>query len=303
MTKPIKHLVFEGTGVRNAVYAGGLLALEEAGLFADVESAAGTSSGAIVATMVSLGYTPAEVASEILALDFSKLLDGAAITGPLRLLTRYGWHKGDYFLEQIQAIIAKKTGNPRSTFAECRAHGYKPLRVIGCNITKRAVRIFPDDTSQTMAVADAVRISMSIPLFFAAVPYQGDIYVDGGVMWNYPLGLFDRLGEPNNATLGFHVKNTPLPASSSTWTPHDYFAGLFESLIRQQEADLVNRPLDHARTVTVADGGIGLAEFNIDRAGKQSLIDAGRVATRRFLGARAPLQPNHSPAFNLSTGT
>jgi NTE family protein len=44
-----------------------------------------------------------------------------------------------------------------------------------------------------MVLADAVRISMSIPLFFAAKrSLRGDVYVDGGVLDNYPIKLFDR---------------------------------------------------------------------------------------------------------------
>jgi NTE family protein len=44
-----------------------------------------------------------------------------------------------------------------------------------------------------MAIADAVRISMSLPLFFTAVRNaRKDVYVDGGVLINYPVKLFDR---------------------------------------------------------------------------------------------------------------
>lgn len=283
---PIKNLVFEGTGVRNAIYAGCLIALDRAGLFTGVEAAAGTSSGSIIATMVSLGYSATEIRDEILDLDFSKLLDGAAVTGPVRMLTRYGWHKGDYFLERMEAIVAKKTGKPRSTFAECKALGHKTLRVVGSNITKRTVRVFPDATSDDMAVADAVRISMSIPLFFASRRYQGDVYVDGGVLWNYPLGIFDRSSQLNGETLGFHVKNTPLPAHTKTWTPHDYFAGLFGCVIRQQESDLEHRALDRDRTVSISDEGIVLTDFNLSKDDKLGLIEAGRTTTETFLRER-----------------
>jgi NTE family protein len=44
-----------------------------------------------------------------------------------------------------------------------------------------------------MRLADAVRISMSIPLFFKAVrDSREDVLVDGGVLDNYPIKLFDR---------------------------------------------------------------------------------------------------------------
>lgn len=286
MSFVIKNLVFEGTGVRNAIYAGGLLALEEAGLFSGVEAAAGTSSGAIVATMVSLGYTPSEVRDAILDLDFKKLLDGALLTGPLRMFTRYGWHKGDYFLSQIREIIKAKTGSAHTTFGEALARGCKQLRVVGVNITQRSVRVFPDEGSMDMPIADAVRISMSIPLFFASVRHKNDVYVDGGVMWNYPIGVFDKPGQLNAETMGFHVANTPVLPQTKTRTPHDYFAGLFGALIRQQESDLNHRPLDRMRTVTVPDGGISLTDFWITRAQKQALVEAGREATHKHLRSR-----------------
>jgi NTE family protein len=44
-----------------------------------------------------------------------------------------------------------------------------------------------------MRVVDAVRRSMSIPLFFRAVrDDRKDVFVDGGAINNYPVKLFDR---------------------------------------------------------------------------------------------------------------
>jgi NTE family protein len=285
----IRNLVFEGTGVRNSIYVGGLLALDEAGLFADVRAFAGTSSGSIVATLAAIGYSPEEIERATLELDFSKLLDGSAAGGLTRLLTAYGWFKGDYFLERMQELIEKKTGNARISFAECKRRGYHDLRIVGTNVTKRLVRVFPDEGSEGMAIADAVRISMAIPLFFSSRRFQSDVYVDGGVMWNYPIGVFDELGVVNDETLGFHVENSALPHTNHTLTPHDYFAGLFGCLVRQQAADLDNRPLDRARTISVGDQGILVTDFGIGGEKKRLLIEAGRNATRAYLAERTSM--------------
>ena len=115
---------------------------------------------------------------------------GARCSG-LRTATRYGWHKGDYFLKRIQRTIQRKTGNPRSTFADLRADRFRELHVIGDNLCTHQARAFPDEHSQNMAVADAVRISMSIPLVFASRELDSETYVDGGVLWNYPITIFD----------------------------------------------------------------------------------------------------------------
>jgi len=145
-----------------------------------------------------------------------------------------------------------------------------------------------------------VRISMAIPLFFSSRRFQGDVYVDGGVMWNYPIGVFDELGVVNDETLGFHVESSALPHTNHTFTPHDYFAGLFGCLVRQQEADLDNRPLDRARTVSVADQGVLVTDFSIGVEKKQLLMAAGRNATRAYLAERASIPV---PAFAPGNST
>jgi NTE family protein len=67
--------------------------------------------------------------------------------------------------------------------------------------------VFGYETHPTMRVADAVRISMSIPLYFRAVLLDADnqviqgrpkagqpvqVLVDGGLLANYPLHIFDQ---------------------------------------------------------------------------------------------------------------
>ncbi|MGA9521608.1 MAG: patatin-like phospholipase family protein [Myxococcaceae bacterium] len=86
---PFRNLVFEGAGVRNCAYAGALLALEEYGVFEQVKRVAGTSSGAIAATLVSAGYSPPEIRQAMLDLDFARIRDGKPLTGPAHGRVRY----------------------------------------------------------------------------------------------------------------------------------------------------------------------------------------------------------------------
>lgn len=277
----IKHLVFAGAGVRIPSYAGALLALEEADQLGDLQSVAGASSGAIIAMLVSLGYTPEEIAELTLDLEPATWLDAGFFSGPLRLLTRYGWHAADALHTQLQGWVKRKTGRVDSTFADCAAAGHKALHVIGWNVSKRHVRIFPDAISQHMPIAGAVRIAFSIPLLFASVPYQGDLYSDGSALWNYPLSMFDAPGSTNTDTLGVCIESSPVMASARLWTPHDYFVALFEALTRRQE-----RELDQTRTIAVADCGVAAGDFKLTRATKQRLLEAGIATTRDFLAVR-----------------
>jgi NTE family protein len=61
------------------------------------------------------------------------------------------------------------------------------------NLSTRFSEVFSAEHTPRTCIADAVRIFMSIPLLFAAKRgLRDDVYVDGGVLDNYPVKLFDR---------------------------------------------------------------------------------------------------------------
>jgi len=71
--------------------------------------------------------------------------------------------------------------------------GFREIYIVGTNLSTRFSEVFSAEHTPRVPVADALRISMSIPLFFAARrSLRGDVYVDGGVLNNYPVKLFDR---------------------------------------------------------------------------------------------------------------
>ena len=111
------NLVFQGGGVKGIVYAGALRVLEEEEILPCVEQVAGTSAGAITATLVALGYTPKEIEDLLIPLDFEKFEDGRA-GGIFRIFRRYGFFRGDYFLEWMRCRVGQKTGNAKTTFRE-----------------------------------------------------------------------------------------------------------------------------------------------------------------------------------------
>ncbi len=199
MAYPFKNLVFEGGGVKGIAYVGAIKVLEEKGILPNIERVGGTSAGAINAVLVGLGYTSAQTMDIMNKLDFKKFMDDdfGVLRDVDRLLNEFGWHKGAYFRKWISKLIKKRTGNPDATFAEVqkqkKAKGFRDMYFIGANISTHFAEAFSHEHTPRMCIADAVRISMSIPLFFASHRSpRGDVYVDGGLLDNYPVKLFDR---------------------------------------------------------------------------------------------------------------
>ena len=195
MAYHFKNLVFEGGGVKGIAYIGAMQVLHEKGILDNIERVGGTSAGAINATLFALGFTISEQRTILKKLDFNKFMDDSwgMIRDTDRLIEKFGWYKGDFFHHWISDLIHKKLKNPNATFRTLKETGKPDLFVYGTNLSTTFGEVFSYYHTPTIRIADAVRISMSIPLFFAAIRNaRNDVYVDGGVLNNFPIKLFDR---------------------------------------------------------------------------------------------------------------
>ncbi len=196
MAAQVRNLVFEGGGVKGIAYIGAMQVLEQRGLLAGVQRVGGASAEAINALLFALGYPIREQRDTIASVDFKNFMDDSfgVIRDIRRLAKSFGWNKGDFFAGWIGTLIKDRLGSEKATFEDLQTSGQPDLHVIGTNLTTGYSEVFSAERHPTMPLATAVRISMSLPLFFAAVRHgpRADVYVDGGVMLNYPIKLFDR---------------------------------------------------------------------------------------------------------------
>lgn len=328
MAYHFRNLVFEGGGVKGIAYAGAMEVLEERGISQDILRVGGTSAGAINAVLMGLNYTPGETKDILARLNFKNFLDDSwgVMRDTNRLLTEYGWHKGDYFRTWIAEVIEAKTGNPESTFTEI--HGkkesshFRDMYFIGTNLSTRFAEVFSFEHTPRMYVADAVRISMSIPLFFAAKKSaRGDVYVDGGVLDNYPIKLFDRekyvkeaahrsfpgyyaehnaaltqAGKTispyvyNKGTLGFRLdsgeeiavfRDQAEPAHNQIDDFFSYAWSLVDTFMESQENQHLHSD-DWQRTIYIDTLGVKTTDFDLDDEQKDALVESGRTHTKKY---------------------
>ena len=196
MAAQFRNLVFEGGGVKGIAYIGAMQVLEQRGLLNDIRRVGGTSAGAINALIFALGYDLAEQQEILRSTDFGKFMDDSFgfIRDVWRLLTKFGWHRGDFFTRWIEELVKAQLRSEKATFRTLQQARRPDLYVIGTNLSTGYSESFSAERHPDMPLVTALRISMSIPLFFAAVRHglREDVYVDGGVQLNYPVKLFDR---------------------------------------------------------------------------------------------------------------
>lgn len=280
---PFTNLVFEGGGVKGLAYAGALSVLDERGILPQVERVAGTSAGSITALLVALKYTPQEIHDLLFHLPFQEFEDGGA-TGLFRVFRRFGWYRGDNYLELMRCLVGQKTGNRFSTFRDLQAKGFLDLHMFATDLNTGKGLEFSFATTPDEEVALAARTSGSFPLFFAAIERQGDTLVDGGVVDNYPLEAFDTAAGLNPNTLGFVLLPTSLPPTRRAVNDlPEYAKALFATILSAQvdglETDLPNL----ARTAVLDDLGVSTLDFDLTDAQKDQLVASGARCTCDFL--------------------
>lgn len=294
---PFTNLVFEGGGVKGVAYVGALRVLEQRGIMPQIKRVAGTSAGAITAACVAMGFTSDQLEKLLMDLDFTTFMDGMKLDGPLRVVEKYGWFKGNAFHAWMSEQVKSKLDSPTATFADLQARHPFDLRIVATDLSLRSPAIFSKDTTPQTPIADAVRCSMSIPLFFEAVKVQDNVYVDGGAVWNYPIEMFDDApdGAPsatgvNMATLGFRLG----PAADAPPTAlkiddiGDYAKALFEALMDIQDNFFRRFSADGERTVHINNLGLVATDFSITTDKKQALIVEGAKGTTDYLDQLEP---------------
>lgn len=198
MVPQFRNLVFEGGGIKGIATIGAMQILAQRGHLDKITRVAGTSAGAINALIYALGFTIHEQREILQSTDFRDFMDDSfgLIRDIRRLAKHFGWHKGDFFRDWVGQLIEDKLGDKNATFADLQAKDGAPdLYVVGTNLSTGYAEVFSHERHADMPLVEALRISMSIPLFFEAVRHgpRDEVYVDGGVQLNYPVKLFDRM--------------------------------------------------------------------------------------------------------------
>jgi NTE family protein len=316
-----RNLVMEGAGVKGFAYAGALQVLDSMGILKDIQRVAGTSVGAIQGALLAVGYTSGEIIELTAHIPLKRFNDGGWMLagGISRLRKQFGWYKGKKIAKWMEDLIAAKTGNGHITFAELHAQnaekGYKDLYITGTDLTYQTLRIFSHENYPQMRVCDAVRISLSIPLYYRAVLMDdsGKIYekptgrllhvmVDGGVLSNYPIFLFDSARYVNDQsaamktpfenpeTLGLLMEmpeqitynaqqpgNYPLAIDNM----NDYLRALYHTLIDKANPEATH-PGCLRRTIPINNLNLSGRVRRLSKKTIAALVENGREGARRF---------------------
>ncbi|MCD1260664.1 patatin-like phospholipase family protein [Paenibacillus athensensis] len=294
--------VFEGGGVKGIALAGAVSAAEAKGY--TFHQVAGTSAGAIVAAFLAAGYSGTELKTLIMQMPFTSFLQRAPIfntriIGPAaRLWLKKGLYSGEALEHWVQQKLLLKGVR---TFADLKLN---QLRIIASDISQGKLLVLPDDIAQygidplKLSVAKAVRMSTSIPYFFDPVmirkapigaekgpgkpePFkQQFVYiVDGGLLSNFPLWVFDRETYVERVpVVGFQLVGKSTNAMHVINGPISMFQALFETMLSAHDERYIEQQ-NRFRTVKIPTLGVRNTDFNLSEETSLALYESGYAAS------------------------
>jgi NTE family protein len=310
-------VVLEGGGVKGIALVGALSLLEERGYrFSRV---AGTSAGAIVGALVAARMPTARMTDIMQTLDYGRFQDARGLARLGRpgqvaaLVLASGIYNGDYLREWLAEHLEDagvvtfgdlRGDDPDTSMAPERDYR---LVVMVSDVTQGALRRLPWDygrygrTADEVAVVDAVRASMSIPFFYRPVKLEDQRIgrkcwlVDGGMLSNFPVEVFDRADgqKPRWPTFGIKLSDRP----SEEAVAHEVRGLLsltramvgtmtsFHDRLHLEGEDVLSR------TIFIDTGNVRATDFRLDRATQQDLYERGRKAAERFLDGGEGREP------------
>ena len=301
-------LVLEGGGVKGIALVGAVDVLEEHGY--EVQRVAGTSAGAIVGALVA-ARLPRDRRRELMkSVDYSAFQDASAVDRLpggklLSLLTEHGIYEGAYLTrwlgQQLEACGVRTFEDLR-----CDDDGAAPstglrsrLVVMASDVTNGRLRRLPDDYPALgitdpagVPVTDAVRASMSIPFFFEPVRLPGPdgepvVLVDGGMLSNFPVSVFDRTDGRAPRWPTFGIKLSARAGAQAARFRADSVTGMIRAMVGTMTSFYDQMHLDEAhvlaRTVFVDTFGVKSTEFDLGPSTRDRLYANGRAAAEEFL--------------------
>ncbi|MGI6609906.1 MAG: patatin-like phospholipase family protein [Limnochordia bacterium] len=297
-------LVLEGGGVKAIALVGALNYAESQGYHWN--NIAGTSAGALVGALLVAGYSGNALKDMVLNMDFTALCDKRLIqrlpvVGPAAAVGLYmGLCRGQALETWIRDILLNKgvrTFGDLKVYDEHNPRYRYRLQVIASDLTRGRMLVLPDDmrayglNPDQMEVAQAIRMSTSIPFFYEPVVLRygrlhnkSSYVVDGGVLSNYPVWLFDcpQYRAPRWPTIGLRLVDPRAAHPNKIRGPLSLLTALFSTMLEAHDARHV-KEANFVRTVAINTLGVRTVDFGIPTATRLRLYDSGVSAARTFL--------------------
>jgi len=212
--RPKVGLVLSGGAAHGFAHVGVLQYMEEIGL--EIDYITGTSMGSVIGGLYAMGYSADEIADiagnqdwELLVSNHSPLWEVAPIekSNHEKIPLSIFWNNNSFSLPrgiikgQKLDLIISKIYCP-AYFIDNFDNFHIPFKCVAVDIVDGSI-----DVLDTGFIGESIRASMAIPSVFPPKKIGNTLYVDGGLLRNFPVQ--ENLDMGSDITIGVYVGSKP----------------------------------------------------------------------------------------------
>lgn len=272
--------IFGGGAVRGYAYVGAIKALKELQL--NVKTFAGSSVGSIVASLLAVGCTADEIKDTLKEVNFELFKDIH-----FSINKDFALSKGNLFTEWIRDAIEKKYYGENYKKGKNEPVKFKDidknLVILTTDLNTFTPTEFSTFETPDFEIAQAVRISCSMPGLMTPVETEDKRLVDGDLLKGIPLWqLSKNITTPDSRILEFRLEGENVRKDGNTF---DFLNSIY-SCMTSASTDFIidvfgeNDKYDYVKITT---GGIIVIDFNLSDEVKEHLIDIGYKDSMHYL--------------------
>lgn len=279
-------IIFGGGGIRGLAYCGAYKAIEEYNI--KVTGCAGSSIGAVFASLLSIGYNYNEIFEILADVSFDMFIDinidfkkDAAIS------------KGKIFLDWIKEKIEKKFYGDNYKKGQMPPVKFSDLNsklvIYSVDLTNLKFNEFSSDKTPDFEIAKAVRASVSMPGLFTPFEYEDKLIVDGDLLKSMPLWrVSDSVKNVKERILEFRLEDNETPKKITNSI--EYINRVYNAISGFATDYIVDlyRQKDKFDYIKINTKDISVVDFFIPKEKKNELFNVGYEKTKEYFSEYYP---------------
>lgn len=202
---------------------------------------------------------------------------------------------------EARTSVADKDG--RVTFGSLKEKRNIELHIVAADVGHSRERLFNEQSSPEMEIADAVLASMSLPLFFQPVHYFHTYVVDGGIVSNFPAWPFEssnRKSQQNLPIVGFRLVSEQPEMRVGRIESFGDYARAVAATVLDGPGFLQTEFLQYYLPIEIkVPQEIGTMDFDLTSDQKQQLLRNGHAAVLKALISQTARQLLQIPKIDL----
>ncbi len=273
------NCIFGGGGVRGMCYIGALKALNE--LKIELNSIAGSSVGAVFASLVAVGYNDEEIKELFFDFNFNMFRD----ININIFNTDISLSKGEIFLDWLREKIGKKVlGDKYNENSKVRFKDIKKdLHILTLDLKTNTPYIFSNDNTPDEEIAFAVRTSACMPGLMKPINLGDSLLVDGDLIKSWAGSkIYTDLDTSEVRLLEFRLEGKK--EDSEYKHPMDYLNSVISTIWYLCTENVYNQQNENDRYdyVVLDAKDVILFDFTIERRIKDELSEKGYKTTKKY---------------------